>query len=90
MHRVPSASSTQFTALQQHIDELTRDKMELQRGLAQQAKLAEALSDENGVLTERLNAQAAQVDALQRKVGSRAKEGHRAACSWQPVSASIA
>lgn len=42
--------------LQAHIDELTAEKLELMRGLQQQAKAAEALAEENRALGEQLNA----------------------------------
>jgi FtsZ-binding cell division protein ZapB len=42
--------------LQAHIDELTGEKLELMRGLQQQAKANEALAEENRVLGEQLNA----------------------------------
>ncbi len=44
-----AAQQQQFAALQQHIDELTIDKMALQRGLLQQQKVADELSSENQV-----------------------------------------
>lgn len=66
----PSASSRQqFSALQQHIDELTDEKMELMRGLQQQVKINEALTEENSALAEQYNAQGKLVDELQAKVG---------------------
>jgi FtsZ-binding cell division protein ZapB len=42
--------------LQAHIDELTGEKLELMRGLQQQAKANEALAEENRALGEQLNA----------------------------------
>ena len=48
-----------FSALQQHIDELTTAKFELQRGLAQQGKLAASLAAENMRLSEDYNQQVA-------------------------------
>jgi FtsZ-binding cell division protein ZapB len=42
--------------LQAHIDELTGEKLELMRGLSQQAKANEALAEENRALGEQLNA----------------------------------
>lgn len=65
---IPSASPAQFALLQQHIDELTEEKLELQRGLAAQARLAASLSEENSVLAEQYNAQGKTVEALQKKV----------------------
>lgn len=46
-----------FAALQQHIDELTTEKFELQRGLAQQGKLSATLAAENMQLSEDYNRQ---------------------------------
>ena len=46
-----------FSALQQHIDELTTAKFELQRGMAQQGKLAASLAAENMRLSEDFNQQ---------------------------------
>ncbi len=46
-----------FSALQQHIDELTTSKFELERGLAQQGKLAASLAAENMRLSEDFNQQ---------------------------------
>ena len=46
-----------FSALQQHIDELTTAKFELQRGMAQQGKLAASLAAENMRLSEDFNHQ---------------------------------
>ena len=54
----PSDSRSQrFAALQQHIDEVTTEKLELQRGLAQQGKLAAQLASENMQLSEDYNQQ---------------------------------
>jgi FtsZ-binding cell division protein ZapB len=41
--------------LQAHIDELTGEKLELLRGLAQASKANEALAEENRMLGEQLN-----------------------------------
>ena len=63
-----SESGQQFTALQQHIEELTEDKMTLQRGLNRQQQMAEELSRENQMLTEQYNVQARTVESLQKKI----------------------
>ena len=53
----PGAPAQPFVALQQHIEELTTEKFELQRGLAQQGKLAASLAAENMQLGEHYNQQ---------------------------------
>lgn len=63
-----TASSQQFSLLQQHIDELTEEKLGLQRGLATQMRLADDLVQENQTLTEQYNAQAQVVEAMRKKV----------------------
>ncbi len=52
-----SGRGQDFSALQQHIDELTTAKFELQRGMAQQGKLAASLAAENMRLGEDFNQQ---------------------------------
>ena len=47
----------EFAALQQHIDDLTQHKFEVQRGLAAQQRVAQELSEENKTLTEDFNRQ---------------------------------
>jgi hypothetical protein len=54
--------------LHQHIDELTEDKLGLQRGLAKQQQVAQDLADENEALTRQYNAQARVVEELNKKV----------------------
>lgn len=56
----PSSESRShhFAALQQHINELTTEKFDLQRGLAQQGNLAATLAAENMRLSEDYNQQA--------------------------------
>ncbi|KAL0045830.1 hypothetical protein WJX82_006049 [Trebouxia sp. C0006] len=56
------AKGNNFTQLQQHIDDLTKEKFELVRGLKEQQKMAAGLSEENLLLTEDFNRQA---EALQ-------------------------
>ena len=51
------AGANKFTALQQHIDDLTREKFELARGLAEQQKMAASLAEENLLVTEDFNRQ---------------------------------
>ena len=47
----------QFQVLQDHIDELTREKFELRRGLEQQQGIAAALASENQRLLDDYNQQ---------------------------------
>lgn len=54
------AKSSQFTALQQHIDDLTKEKFELGRGLKEQQKMAASLAEENLLATEDFNRQVSQ------------------------------
>lgn len=61
-------SRAQFAALQQHIDELTEEKLQLARGLQQQTRINEQLSEENGELMRQYNARGTMVEELQRKV----------------------
>ncbi|KAA6417082.1 MAG: hypothetical protein FRX49_12956 [Trebouxia sp. A1-2] len=49
------AKANNFTQLQQHIDDLTKEKFELVRGLKEQQKMAAGLSEENLLLTEDFN-----------------------------------
>jgi len=51
------AKGNNFTQLQQHIDDLTKEKFELVRGLKEQQKMAGGLSEENLLLTEDFNRQ---------------------------------
>jgi FtsZ-binding cell division protein ZapB len=51
--------------LQQHIDELTTEKLELLRGLQQQARSNEALAEENRSLEEQHNQMAMRLQAEQ-------------------------
>jgi len=51
------AKASNFTQLQQHIDDLTKEKFELMRGLKEQQKMAAGLSEENLLLTEDFNRQ---------------------------------
>ena len=46
-----------FSALQQHIDELTRENFELTRGLDTQRRVAQTLAEENQHLTADFNRQ---------------------------------
>lgn len=46
-----------FTALQQHIDDLTKEKFELGRGLKEQQRMAASLAEENLLVTEDFNRQ---------------------------------
>ncbi|GFR43629.1 hypothetical protein Agub_g4728 [Astrephomene gubernaculifera] len=66
------ASSTsnraQFAALQQHIDELTEEKLALSRGLQQQTRINEQLAEENQALMLQYNARGAAMEELQRKI----------------------
>lgn len=65
---VSHASGGQFAMLHQHIDELTEEKLGLQRGLAKQQRLAEGLAEENEALTTQYNAQARIIEGLHKKV----------------------
>ncbi|KAL0041136.1 hypothetical protein WJX77_006003 [Trebouxia sp. C0004] len=56
------AKASNFTQLQQHIDDLTKEKFELVRGLKEHQKMAAGLSEENLLLTKDFNRQA---EALQ-------------------------
>eukprot|EP00955_Chlamydomonas_euryale_P013318 143488-Chlamydomonas_euryale.AAC.2 len=67
MPRVASHGA-QFRLLQQHIDELTEEKLGLQRGLTAQMRRVEELIAENQALAERYNGQAQHIDALDKKV----------------------
>ena len=51
------AKASNFIQLQQHIDDLTKEKFELVRGLKEQQKMAAGLSEENLFLTEDFNRQ---------------------------------
>ncbi|GIL70626.1 hypothetical protein Vretifemale_1365 [Volvox reticuliferus] len=61
-------SRAQFAALQQHIDELTEEKLALARGLQQQTRINEQLAEENEALMRQYNARGSVVEELQRKV----------------------
>ena len=55
--------------MQQHITGLTEEKLELQRGLSQQATLNASPSEENMKLVEQYNVQGKAVEELHKKVG---------------------
>ena len=55
--QAPRSSAKEFAALQQHIDELTQQKFEAQRGIAAQQRVADELSEENKSLAEDFNRQ---------------------------------
>lgn len=57
-----SRNAANLKLLQQHIDELTTEKLELMRGLQQQVKANEALADENRALGEQHNSMAAKLE----------------------------
>ncbi|EFJ51040.1 hypothetical protein VOLCADRAFT_88274, partial [Volvox carteri f. nagariensis] len=61
-------SQAQFAALQQHIDELTEEKLALMRGLQQQTRINEQLAEENEELMRQYNARGAAMEELQRKM----------------------
>ncbi|KXZ47436.1 hypothetical protein GPECTOR_35g874 [Gonium pectorale] len=61
-------SRAQFAALQQHIDELTEEKMALSRGLQQQVRINEQMVEENEALTVQYNARGAAMEELERKL----------------------
>jgi FtsZ-binding cell division protein ZapB len=61
-------SQANLKLLQQHIDELTTEKLELLRGLQQQARANEALAEENRSLGEQHNQMASQLQAEQAAV----------------------
>lgn len=74
-------SRAQFSALQQHIDELTEEKLQLSRGLQQQVRINEQLGDEVEELTRQYNARGNLVDELERKVGNTVeKRGRGGGC----------
>ena len=52
-----NAKASNFSTLHQHIDDLTREKFELMRGLQEQQKVVATLSDENLTISERFNRQ---------------------------------
>lgn len=60
------AKANNFTALQQHIDDLTKEKFELVRGLREQQKVAASLAEENLLVTEDFNRQVRCKSAAQR------------------------
>lgn len=66
---LPSNGSVHnFTTLQQHIDELTQEKFELQRGMDTQGKLTQSLAQENQILAEQFNKQGQVVEQLRKKI----------------------
>jgi FtsZ-binding cell division protein ZapB len=67
--------------LQQHIDELTTEKLELLRGLQQQARANEALAEENRSLGEQHNQMAARLQAEQAAVKRLGQEVEAVAAS---------
>ena len=54
-----------FAALQQHIDDLTKEKFDLVRGLKEQHKVAATLAEENLLATKEFNRQVIACDTLQ-------------------------
>eukprot|EP00798_Chlamydomonas_sp_ICE-L_P025114 gene25114-10755_t len=83
IHR--SESTMQFTVLQEHIDELTEQKLELLRGLAQQNRLAADLAEENSKANDRLNDQAKEFAELRKKVKQYELEMHAQALALQSM-----
>ncbi|GMH40819.1 hypothetical protein BSKO_08723 [Bryopsis sp. KO-2023] len=61
-------SAKRFASLQQHIDTLTQEKFELQRGLDTQMKLTQSLSEENQNFTEHCNRQSGTVEELKKRL----------------------
>eukprot|EP00878_Enallax_costatus_P022637 GHUV01024031.1.p1 GENE.GHUV01024031.1~~GHUV01024031.1.p1 ORF type:complete len:636 (+),score=306.87 GHUV01024031.1:2-1909(+) len=76
-----SRNTANLKLLQQHIDELTTEKLELMRGLQQQVKANEALAEENRTLTEQQNSMAAKVESERQQVKQLGKEMEAAAAS---------
>lgn len=62
------ANTQQFQALQEAIDQLTLQKLELERGLMQQARMNESLVTENSTMAEQYNAQGKVIAELREKV----------------------
>lgn len=92
-----SGRQQQFAALQQHIDELTEEKLALLRGMSQQSRMVQGLQEENEALTEQYNARGALVDQLRKQASAAAagcgaglvlERGNRVRCRAQrPVQA---
>ena len=61
----PSSQNEDFSALEQHIEDLTQEKFSLQRALEGSRVLAESLATENSSLTENYNHQRSIVNQLQ-------------------------
>jgi hypothetical protein len=76
-----------FKALQRHIDELTRDRFELQRGLERQAALAARLADENEALMADKNRAAATAEAARAEAAEARREA--AARAGEAASAAL-
>ncbi len=72
------ASAGQFTVLQQHIEELTEERLQLSRGLVAAQRAQQQLGEENAALADKLNEQAKHIDKLNKKV-RRAAKGKQAA-----------
>ncbi|CAD7705397.1 unnamed protein product [Ostreobium quekettii] len=66
---MPTAgNSYSFAGLQAHIDDLTQEKYELQRGMESQAKMAQSLAEENEALAERFNGQGRELEAARKEL----------------------
>eukprot|EP00250_Pteridium_aquilinum_P020211 c24748_g1_i1 orf=580-2943(-) len=72
--RKKDAENDDFTALEQHIDDLTQEKFSLQRALDAARSLAESLSQQNSVLTEDFNSQGAIINQLQEELAKKKEE----------------
>ncbi|KAH1229193.1 hypothetical protein AAZV13_10G102700 [Glycine max] len=59
-----SSQNEDFTALEQHIEDLTKEKFSLQRALEASRTLAESLATENSTLTDNYNQQRSVVNQL--------------------------
>ena len=58
-----------FAVLQQHIQELTEERLHLQRALASHARVQEQLERDNEELGQRLNTQGGALEATRKLVG---------------------
>ena len=67
--RNAQSDKKQFAELQQYIDELTKEKYDLERALHQHARLMETLHEENSHLTTQFNWQAQKVSTLEEQMG---------------------
>ncbi|KAK3263394.1 hypothetical protein CYMTET_27798 [Cymbomonas tetramitiformis] len=69
-----SREKDEFKHLQQHIDDLTQEKYDLDRALQSHRALTENLAEENSALTDQYNMQASLVEKLKEQVARREQE----------------